>query len=328
MSSQLPEHNEASLPPQEVLDLFKRTFDHELYGNDGDDENDESSGLEKLQAQIQEVKSHLYDRDYIGAFDNDTKRVAYCCRWSPARALGYASLFSHFESITNILTCHEQEDKSVLCIGGGAGAELVSIASIFTPSRPFMSKYSKKSEDGGKTVSNGKLNLHLVDIAEWDHVTDRLLKQIETHWLYSNEFESFNVNCELNDVLKMDSKALQLNKLDLITLLFTTNELFKEQKAGSIRFLQNLNKNCQKGCLLLIVESAGSYSHITIGTKKFPLQFLIDMILCGQRGQESKGDWEIVDQDDSTWYRCGTKLDYPIKLENMRVFYRLYRKKN
>ncbi|SMN20055.1 similar to Saccharomyces cerevisiae YLR063W BMT6 Putative S-adenosylmethionine-dependent methyltransferase [Maudiozyma saulgeensis] len=323
MSSQLPEHNEASLPPQEILDLFKRTFDDELYGND----DEEETGLEKLQSQIQEVKSHLYDRDYIGAFDNDIKRVAYCCRWSPARALGYASLFSHFEPIKDILTCNEQEDKSVLCVGGGAGAELVSIASIFTPSRPFMSKYSKKNNDE-TTTSNGKLNLHLVDIAEWNHVTERLLKQIETHWLYANEFESFNVNCELNDVLTMNSQALQLNKLDLITLLFTTNELFKEQKAGSIRFLQNLNKNCQKGCLLLIVESAGSYSHITVGTKKFPLQFLIDTILCGQRGEESKGDWEIIDQNDSMWYRCGTRLDYPIKLENMRVFYRLYRKKN
>ena len=318
-SSQLPEHNEATLPPQEILDLFKRTFDHELYG-------DEENGLEILQEQIQEVKSHLYDRDYIGAFDNDTKRVAYCCRWSPARALGYASLFAHFDSIKEILSCSTGTDQNVLCIGGGAGAELVAIASIFTLSRPFMSKYAKKTEVDDENAA-AKLNLQLVDIAQWDNVTDRILKQIETHWLYNNEFDSFNVMSKHNDVLAMDPEQLQLSKLDLITLLFTTNELFKEQKALSIRFFQKLNQICHKGSLLLIVESAGSYSHITVGTKKFPLQFLIDTILCGQRGQESKGDWEIIDQNDSMWYRCGNRLDYPIKLENMRVFYRLYRKK-
>ena len=320
MSKQLPEHNEASLPPQEIIDMFKRTFDDELYG-------DEEEGLEALQVQIQEVKSHLYDRDYLGAFDNDSKRVAYCCRWSPARALGYASLFAHFEPVVDILTWANKEDQSVLCIGGGAGAELVAIASIFTPSRPFVSKYAKKSESESESEGVESLNVHLVDIADWDSVTTRLLDQIEKNWLYSNEFDSFKVKPEHRDILGMDSQALSLPSLNLITLLFTTNELFKENKAGSIRFLQQLNKHCSKGCLLLIVESAGSYSHITVGTKKFPLQFLIDTILCGKRGDEDKGDWEVIAQADSTWYRCGTELDYPIKLENMRVFYRLYRKK-
>lgn len=320
MSSQLPEHNPKTLPPQEVIDLFKRIFDKELYNNGDDD-------LKILHSQIQDVKSHLYERDYSGAFDNDTKRIAYCCRWSPARAIGYASLFAHFEPIVDILSCSDNGDASVLCIGGGAGAELLAMASIFTPSREFMSKYSKKSLNES-SESKAKLNIHLVDIADWTIVTDRLLKQIETNWLYSNEFDSFNVKFDKGDVLKMDPTALSLNNLNLITLLFTTNELFKEQKAESIRFLQRLNKHCSKGCLLLIVESAGSYSHITVGNKKFPLQFLIDIILCGQRGHEEDGAWEIIDQNDSMWYRCGAKLDYPIKLENMRVFYRLYKKKN
>lgn len=71
------------------------------------------------------------------------------------------------------------------------------------------------------------------------------------------------------DVLNANhDSSLQLNSLDLITLLFTTNELFSEDKAKSIRFFQALD-NCQPGAHLLIAESAGSYSHITVGTKKF-----------------------------------------------------------
>lgn len=64
-----------------------------------------------------------------------------------------------------------------------------------------------------------------------------------------------------------------------------------------------------------------------VGSKKFPVQFLVDMILVGKQGAND-GDWEIVEQNESCWYRINQKeVEYPMKLENMRFFYRLYRKK-
>lgn len=312
-SKQLPSHNPKTLPPQEVIDLFKTTFNHELYQRD----------FETLTSEVQQVKSHLYERDYISAFDNDTKRTAYCARWSSSRAISYGSLFAHFPEVSDIIRCEDGDDQEILCIGGGAGAELVAIASIFAPTRSF-NKYSTTKEEEDEIKST--LNIHLVDIADWDAVVQRLCNQIEERWLYNDEFSNFKVNFEHKDILKMNAQDLALPSLNLITLLFTTNELFTEQKAESIRFLQNLNKNCQPGCHLLIVESAGSYSHITVGTKKFPIQFLIDTVLVGQRGHEDTGAWSLVAQNDSIWYRCDQNLDYPIKLENMRFFYRLYRK--
>lgn len=76
-----------------------------------------------------------------------------------------------------------------------------------------------------------------------------------------------------------------------------------------------------------MAESAGSYSHITVGSKKFPVQFLIDTILAG-KPTSGDGAWEIIEQEESCWYRINAnEVDYPIKLENMRFFYRLYRKK-
>lgn len=311
-SSQLKVHQQGTLPPQEVVDLFKVTFAKELYGSDG---------LEVLQSQIQSVKSDLYNRDYIAAFNDDSKRIAYCCRWSSSRATAYSSLFAHFSELTEIVQCPDA-DQNVLCIGGGAGGELVALASLFTPSRNFVTKYSSTKQQ----VPKYALNVHLVDISDWSTVIDRLSQTIREKWLYADESKYFNVRFSERDILKMDDLELALSELNLVTLLFTTNELFSENRAQSIRLLQKFNQYCKSGCYLLITESAGSYSHITVGSKKFPIQFLIDTVLLGKRGQAEAGAWELIKQSDSTWYRCDQEIDYPMKLENTRIFYRLYKK--
>lgn len=312
-SAQLKVHHADTLPPQEVVDLFKVTFDHELYG---------PPGLDELRSQIQKVKTDLYNRDYAAAFDDNAKRIAYCCRWSPSRATAYASLFAHLPECAQVVVCKDS-DRNVLCIGGGAGGELVALASLFTPSREFVTKYSTAKQS---ISPKNALNVHLVDMSDWSVVVDRLQRTIESKWLYSDESRYFNVQSSKRDILTMSNDELALSQLDLITLLFTTNELFSENKQQSIRLLQRFNQVCKTGCYLLIAESAGSYSHITVGSKKFPIQFLIDTILMGKRGQQEPGAWELVNQSDSTWYRCDPSIDYPMKLENTRIFYRLYRK--
>ncbi|CAL9729467.1 25S rRNA (uridine(2843)-N(3))-methyltransferase [Monosporozyma unispora] len=308
---QLSAHNQTTLPPQEIIDLYKVIFNNELYVNDFD----------QLMEQVQQVKTDLYNREYIQAFNNEIKRVAYCCRWTPSRTISYASLFSHFPEIVGVITeqTSETNGSKILCVGGGAGAELTAITSIFTP-------YIHKKE---KTEGQNNLEVTLVDIADWNDVVNRIMDQVKSRWLYNKLWEQYQVKFFNHDILdpQIANGMTPYNELNLITLLFTTNELFKEDRAKSIRFLQRLNQECQPGCLLLIVESAGSYSHITVGTKKFPIQFLIDTVLVGTRGQEHKGEWELVSENDSIWYRCAENLDYPIKLENMRFFYRLYRRK-
>lgn len=312
-SAQLKVHHEITLPPQEIVDLFKVTFDRELY---------DESGFDELQSQIQKVKSDLYNRDYIAAFDDDSKRTAYCCRWSPSRATAYASLFAHLQDCAQVIKCQDS-DQNVLCIGGGAGGELVALASLFTPSREFVTKYSTAKQPCQEKHS---LNVHLVDISNWSNVVNRLQDAISSKWLYADEHKFFNVQYSNRDILDMSADEIAISKLNLITLLFTTNELFSENKQKSIRLLQRFNQFCKTGCYLLIAESAGSYSHIMVGTKKFPIQFLIDTVLMGKRGQQEAGAWQLVSQSDSTWYRCDPRIDYPMKLENTRVFYRLYRK--
>ena len=229
-----------------------------------------------------------------------------------------------------VIRCEiEDKDSNVLCVGGGAGGELVALASIFTLSRDFSSKFATALKiNNEETIKPRKLNIQLVDIANWSSVVEKLTTTIKSKWLYDDlAAESFNVNYVHKDCLQMtephDLKMYQ--GLDLITLLFTTNELFTQKKVESIKFLQRLNENCTPGCHLLILESAGSYSHISINNKKFPIQFLIDTILVGnKKDKSSTGPWSLVSESDSIWYRIDSKLDYSIPLENMRFFYRLY----
>lgn len=312
MSKQIPYYKEnVALPPQEVLDLFATTFEDELI----------PLNEETLKEQIQVVKGLLYNRDYIGAFDGEVNRAAYVCRWSPSRSLCYSSLFTHLEPVLETLT---QGDSNILCIGGGAGGELVSYANIFT-----MCNVANKD-------FHGTMTLDIIDIANWDDIIGRLQREIARKWLYQDDrSDRFVVNFQNRDALKFDDHK-RLAELDLITILFTANELFTEQRAQTMQFLQRLSQHCKPGCKLLIVESAGSYSHITLTSgKKFPIQFLLDTVLTGtnsgdkapKKHQDRPGSWTLLAHDDSTWYRNDPRAQYSLKLENMRFFYRLYEHK-
>jgi hypothetical protein len=61
---------------QAVLDVFKSAAADDL----GD----------SLQPLLQEVKQHLFNRDFLQAFGRDDYLGAYSARWSPSRALGYS----------------------------------------------------------------------------------------------------------------------------------------------------------------------------------------------------------------------------------------------
>ncbi|ODV82209.1 uncharacterized protein CANTADRAFT_98601 [Suhomyces tanzawaensis NRRL Y-17324] len=296
-NTSIPFDSEYSLGHEKLIDMFTQTLGSILNSED-------------LNQHIQSVKSCLYDRNYIEAFDSDDKRFAYVSRWTPARALAYTSLFASLDGIKELF---EDKDKQteVLCIGGGASSELVGLASVFCRQKEYNS------------TSDSSLKMNIIDIADWSKVVNSLTNYAQKNWMYDGS--KLQANFIHEDVL--NQPKIDYGAQSLITLLFTTNELFAEKRKETMALLNTFNAKCTKGTLLLIAESAGSYSHITIGTRKFPVQFLIDMTLIGKQG-ENNGPWELIDESDSCWYRIETKkIDYPMKLENMRFFYRLYRKK-
>ncbi|CAN3375234.1 hypothetical protein DIURU_001064 [Diutina rugosa] len=289
----LPFASEECIEPEKVIEMFKTCLADILESED-------------LQDVIQEVKGDLYRRDYLVAFDDDEKRYAYASRWTPSRAIAYASLFGSLEQITELFKSNDGQRKA-LCVGGGAAGELVGLGAVYARQKQLNPQCPALSVD-------------LVDIANWKNVVASLYNNMSS-WFYDPS--QFTTKFMKNDIL---SSSISFSDYDLITVLFTTNELFTEKRKETIGFLSRLSAQCKPGSLLLMAESAGSYSHIEVGSKKFPVQMLIDMVLLGKKGEDN-GAWEVVDQSESCWYRVRGELNYPMKLENMRFFYRLYKHK-
>ncbi|KAK9448737.1 uncharacterized protein V1518DRAFT_418071 [Limtongia smithiae] len=271
-----------------------------------------------LAATVQQVKRHLYDRDYLSAFSSPDYLLAYFLRWSPARALAYLSVVGDLcaPTVPDFLLGRRRSAKSrskrVLCIGGGAGGEVLAFTCLV------------------RMLRASDVHVLALDIADWNGVFSRLRDGISTSsaFLPSSSSKSTELDTPFTDVKLeftqldvLDSSALDFSTFGLLTMLFTTNELFAQSKPRAIAFLRHLSATCLPGTLLLVLESAGSYSNITVGTKIFPLHYLLDHTL-------TSGDtpsWRILKQDDAAWFRLESSgLRYPLQLENMRFFLRFY----
>ncbi|KAL4743300.1 hypothetical protein BDV11DRAFT_215411 [Aspergillus similis] len=197
----------ALLTPSNFLNSEDQTQDQDQ-NPDAEDKQEEKEEPLDTKSLIQTIKSHLYNRDFESAFaDADEKLLrAYALRWSAARALGYAGLF---KSLIKILF----EDESVLrpthvvCIGGGAGAEIVALAAAWrdltdgviagAQKRPpdaleAVALNDRKGDQSDRsTISipsqeqtvqqsepSPSLSITAVDIADWSTVVKRLSSTI------------------------------------------------------------------------------------------------------------------------------------------------------
>ncbi|KAF7178880.1 hypothetical protein CNMCM7691_007702 [Aspergillus felis] len=270
------------------------------------------SGKEELDIKslVQTIKSHLYNRDFDSAFadaDEDLLR-AYALRWSASRALGYVGIF---KSVLRTLLCgsdgaqirtQAKETNHIVCIGGGAGAEIMALATAW---RDMMDEaalsdgvgaVSLEDESGGQgqnhatattpTSSLGPgLAVTAVDIADWSSVVDRLARTIRSPAvpgtkshpapLQSERADGFVVRFERADVLSLAEEGLRkILHLDdaaapgrtvLVTLMFTLNELFSTSMARTTEFLFRATDLLTAGTVFLVVDSPGSYSTLKLG---------------------------------------------------------------
>lgn len=299
---------------------------------------------------LQEVKGHLFNRDFSTAFGKDEYLETYAARWSASRALGYADLFwdlrqqlwpktSEVEGEGVGVAETRMKSRKVICLGGGAGAELVALAGV-------QKMLTRASDDDGVAISV-KMEVEAIDVADWKVVVDSLQKQITqapTLSKYASasakatnaallEPGSIGVEFLQHDILQMDQSPLSTTLQDatLVTLLFTLNELYSTSMALTQKFLLNLTSSVSTGALLLVVDSPGSYSTVMLnGTeKKYPMQWLLDHTLLNEGGSSAKDKdvkWEKIHEDESRWFRLESSLRYPIELENMRMQLHLYRR--
>lgn len=302
-----------------------------------------------LKAQIQEVKGHLYNRDFHTAFSKPEYLDAYALRWSAARALGYADLFSSLDKIHQINLPANDDDgnddtsqRQVLCIGGGAGAELVALAAVFAR----------------QSSHQQRLHVNLVDIADWSSVVSKLTQVLTTPpplSAYASATakaanqpfippENLTVSFTQSDILSEWPTALrdQIHNASLVTIMFTLNELFTASRAQTTRMLLDLTETIQPKAHLLVVDSPGSYSEISLGSgssstgtradgeattsqKQYPMKFLLNHTLL----EVARGKWEVRIGEDSRWFRVAREVvgsRYPVEVENMRYQVHLYRR--
>lgn len=240
---------------------------------------------------------------------------AYALRWSAARALGYAGLFrtvlkwmgegnaggQYRDSISG------DDSTRVVCIGGGAGAEIVALAAAWRSLRQgeaqgqileLGSLSLEDSEDKGEKEVSAKatssslkgLSVAAVDIADWSGVVQRLERTIASDAVYtlrSSEYQpplvpsrgegnggGLSVSFRKDDVLSVSEDQLRDVLLGtgssslLVTLMFTLNELFSTSMAKTTGFLLRMTDILPSNAVLLVVDSPGSYSTLKMGKDK------------------------------------------------------------
>lgn len=374
-----------------------------------------------LSRNIQTLKAHLYRRDFVSAFADANGELlkAYALRWSAARALGYADIFWN---VPETLIRREQPDGGVaasraesgtqqdqdhiVCIGGGAGAEVVALAAIQRAlsdrgeppaSRPcgdveptdIARDVSELSLDAGQTKRNAEEDVEArdlsaleakdtlppsevlpdfcvtaVDIADWSPILRDLTNSIRSKSVPSTESYPapllaralygvaegpFAVNFRHEDILNISDEELKsvlfpttqakFSRTSLVTLMFTLNELFSTSMSKTVAFLLRLTDLVEAGTVLLVVDSPGSYSTVSMGATKssesslsrpvsstdamstetksidcssappkeeqkppqrtYPMRFLLEHTLLSV----AAGQWERVLSDESRWFR-------------------------
>lgn len=233
---------------------------------------------------------------------------------------------------------------NVTCLGGGGGAEAVA-------SYIMLMHASSSSDVETKIPEAVSMSLNVIDIADWSGV----LRQLERSITESSESaeasaagspirvplttpDPFKVGFHQCDVLDRDKSVYEdlVKQSDLITLMFTLNELYTTSTPRTTEFLLAMSSHVKKGTLLLVVDSPGSYSTVVLGSddaaaakKKYPMQWLLDhtlLSLASGGPNRDRPSWEKLVADDSRWFRLSDKLQYPIRLENTRYQLHLYRR--
>ncbi|KAI5453361.1 hypothetical protein NCC49_005840 [Naganishia albida] len=349
----LPIHKQPYLPiERSLLESLAATLDRALA-----DPN--------LAVKIQQIKALLYEKRFLEVFEREQWLDIYAARWVPSRALAFREIFTDvglFErqeematflgiggkgkakqvetdlsAAVSAVSLDKEPAQNVLCIGGGAGSELVALAGIVADSL---------NKNNGST-SLPTLDVHLLDIGPYGPLIERF--QAETVYrLVAPSTESVTAAFHQIDILSPTAIPLLQSLLKpraaacpppIITLLFTLTELFLQSRPATIALLTTLTRLAPRGTLFLVVDAANEEaSAVTVGKegRSWSLGTVMDGVLSAppprQEGEEPaerpRASWRKLEAEDSKWFRLreGLQEHYPVKLENTRYWLRLYRR--
>ncbi len=299
---------------QRLLDIFTTTFSDLL---------NPSTTIEVLPILLQEIKGHLYNRDFRKAFGSPRYLEAYAVRWSASRTLAYLQIFAEtYPHLDLDQSCpgkgpsanRDHVENSVrsavriTCLGGGAGAELYALAGLC-----HLLQHSDNNLVSVE-LQDLKFDVVAIDNANWTSVISTLHTAITSSpptSAYASETArvantsiisapvSLTTHFHQHDLLSPSTHGpfpatlsssptydtgefhSTLHSTNLITLMFTLNELYTTSLPSTQNFLLNLTAAAKPGTLLLVVDSPGSYSTVTINgrEKRYPMHWLLDHTL-------------------------------------------------
>ncbi|KAJ2160029.1 hypothetical protein GGF46_002591 [Coemansia sp. RSA 552] len=248
---------------------------------------------------LQDIKAKFFVRDFDGIFLDPANLSVYTAQYVPRRALCYFDLFSRPE-LQAILRARPR----IYCLGAGSGSELLGITAACC-----------QVLDMGETGA-APVRIHSQDYADWASVLRSLEAAVRYKWgIGAGQVEYAFSRGNLLDI----SPGIEehMAGAQLVTAMFVFNELFAD-KANAMNFVKAVTRQVRPGSHFLLVDSAGSFSSIQVGGNSYMAYMFFDSL-----GQF----FTPVISDDSKWFRHASGLRYPLPVENMRYFVRLYRRK-
>ncbi|KAJ1719352.1 hypothetical protein LPJ53_005873 [Coemansia erecta] len=245
---------------------------------------------------LQAIKQLFYVRDFDGIFLETANLPVYTAQYVPRRALCYYDIFTGVE-LQRILRTR----PNIMCLGAGSGSELVGISAA-----------SCHALEG----NGAPITIHSQDYSDWSSILQTLESTIRYKWGISEEQIKYEFS--IGDLLRVTPELeSEISRAELVTAMFVFNELFSD-KVNAMNFVKTIVKNVRPGCYFLLVDSAGSFSSIKVGSKSYMSYMFFDSLA---------QYFAPILSEDSKWFRHAHGLEYPLGIENMRYFIRLYQRK-
>ena len=254
--------------------------------------------------------------------------------------------------------------RRIVNIGSGGGAELVALAGTLHHLN-IQSEMQHNADDHQRT-SSAFFDCLFVDIADWSLVLQKLHTNVVDSFSLAIQDMSVtrkSTNIPNGKAPKIATTVVQQDILEawsdefeatltgacLVTIMFTLNELYNSSMASTTRMLLSLTSLLEPGAILLVVDSPGSYSTVSlekapdtvndssataepnVSSKRYPMHWLLDHTLLEtatvkDSQDEPRKQWKTLDSQESQWFRLSPQLKYPLDLEDMRYQMHVYQK--
>jgi hypothetical protein len=105
--------------------------------------------------------------------------------------------------------------------------------------------------------------VHSQDLFDWSSPQADLLSSLALHAPLS--YGSSRLTFSRSDVLDPSHPTTPWRNSHVVTLMFVLNELLQENKAAALAFLSRLVESLRPGALLIVADSAGTFSQVSLG---------------------------------------------------------------